>query len=299
MACVVFTLPELTLRVNAVTFWNKLKSNRIVALLSKTISAFGEDNGSLLAAGVAYNLLFSIFPFALVTISVAGFFMESPRFESQVINAIANLIPVAKGMLETNLHEVVRSRAETGIIAVLVLIWSASSFFNALRNSLNKAWGIKGEVSFFKGRMKDIAMLVGSFVLLLAYIWLSTVIRIIHAAHFHSDDFQFLNSTTISSTIFSISNLILAFGVILLLYRFIPSHNPAWKDIWPGALLASASVEIIRFGFIWYIGEFSNYNLVYGSIGAVIALLAFIYLSAWALLFFAELSANSLSVKSK
>jgi membrane protein len=281
------------------TFWNKLKSNRTITLLSKTIDAFGEDNGSLLAAGIAYNLLFSIFPFALATISVAGFFMESPRFESQVINAIANLVPAAKSMLETNLHEVVSSRAETGIVAVLVLLWSASSFFNALRNSLNKAWGIKGEGSFLKGRAKDIAMLIGSFILLLLYVWLSTAIRIIHARHFHSDDFQFLNSTTLSSTIFSISNFILAFGLILLLYRFIPSHNPNWKDIWPGALLAAASVEIIRFGFIWYIGDFGNYNLVYGSIGAVIALLAFIYLSAWALLFFAELSANSLRLRSK
>jgi membrane protein len=285
--------------MNGMSLWNRFKSNSAVVLLSKTINAFGEDNGSLLAAGVAYNLLFSIFPFALVTISVAGFFMESPRFETQVINAIANLIPVARDMLETNLHEVVRSRAETGVVAVALLIWSASSFFNALRKSLNKAWGIKAEVSFFRGQAKDIAMLIGSFILLLLYMWLSTLVRIIHATHFHSEDFQFLNSTTISSTIFSVSNVILAFGVILLLYKFIPSHNPHWKDIWPGALLAAASVEIIRFGFIWYIGDFSNYNLVYGSIGAVIALLAFIYLSAWALLFFAELSATSLSLKSR
>jgi len=268
-------------------------------LINNTIASFSEDNGSLLAAGVAYNLLFSIFPFALTMISIAGFFMESTNFESHVINAIANLIPVARGMLEKNLHEVVGARAETGTVAVLVLIWSASSFFNALRNSLNKAWGIKADVSFFKGRAKDIAMLMGSFVLLLVYMWLSTGVRIIHAAHYHSEDFQFLNSTTISSTIFTISNCFLAFLVILLLYRFIPSHNPRWKDIWPGALLAAASVEIIRFGFIWYIGDFSQYNLVYGSIGAVIALLAFIYFSAWALLFFAELSATSLRLKSR
>ena len=90
---------------------------------------------------------------------------------------------------------------------------------------------------------------------------------------------------------------LLAFLLIMLLYKFIPSVRPRWGDIWPGALMATVSVEIIRFGFIWYINNFSRYNLVYGSIGAVIALLAYIYLSAWALLFFAKLSATNMHLK--
>ena len=274
--------------------WKKLKNNRIVLLLTETIDKFWEDKGSLLAAAVAYYLLFSIFPFALAMISITGFFMESANFENQVINAVGNLIPVAKGMLIKNLHEVVTARAETGIIAILAFIWSASSFFNALRNALNKAWGINSGASFFKGRVIDIAMLLGSFVLLLVYIWLSIGIRIIHSAHYHSDYFKFLNSNIVSSTIFTLMSGLLAFLLIMLLYKFIPSVRPRWRDIWPGALMATVSVEIIRFGFIWYIHNFSQYNLVYGSIGAVIALLAYIYLSAWALLFFAKLSATKL-----
>jgi membrane protein len=277
--------------------WEKIKSNRILLLLTETYNKFGEDKGGLLAAAVAYYLLFSIFPFALAMISIAGFFMESASFETGVINAIANLLPAAKGMLEKNLHEVVNARAETGIIAILTLIWSASAFFNALRNALNKVWGVNKGISFFKGRAIDIAMLLGSFILLMAYIWLSTGVRIIHSAHYHSDYFQFLNSNMFSSTIFTAASGLLAFLLIMLLYKFIPSNRPRWKDIWPGALMATISVEIIRFGFVFYIKNFSQYNLVYGSIGAVIALLAYIYLSAWALLFFAKLSATGLRLK--
>jgi membrane protein len=277
--------------------WNKLINNKLVLLLTTTIDKFSEDKGSLLAAAVAYYLLFSIFPFALAMISVAGFFMESAGFENQVINALGNLIPVARGMLEKNLHEVVNARAETGIIAILAFMWSASSFFNALRNALNKAWGINSGASFFKGRAIDIAMLMGSFILLMIYIWLSTGIRIIHSAHYYSDYFKLLNSNMVSSTIFTAASGLLAFLLIMLLYKFIPSTRPRWRDIWPGALMATVSVEIIRFGFIWYIKNFSQYNLVYGSIGAILALLAYIYLSAWALLFFAKLSATNLRRK--
>jgi membrane protein len=272
--------------------WSKIKANRAVSIILETSNSFGDDNGSLLAAAVAYNLLFSIFPFALALISIAGFFMSSPRFEQQVINALGNLLPVAREMLAKNLHEVVNARAETGLIALAAFIWSSSSFFDAIRGSLNKAWGIKTGVSFLKGRIINIAMLMGAFILMLGYIWLSTGIRVIHTARYHSEDLMFLNSTTTSATVFAIVNSLMAFLLILLLYKYVPTHRPQWRDIWPGALLAAASIEIVRYGFIWYMRNVGNYNLVYGSVGAVIALLTFIYVSAWALLFFAEMSAT-------
>jgi len=82
--------------------WDSIKSNRVLLLLIETNNKFGEDKGGLLAAAVAYYLLFSIFPFALAMISIAGFFMESASFETGVINAMGNLLPVAKGMMEKN-----------------------------------------------------------------------------------------------------------------------------------------------------------------------------------------------------
>jgi len=89
--------------------------------------------------------------------------------------------------------------------------------------------------------------------LLTFYIWLTTGIRILHTSNFHSDSFEFLNSTTLSATVFTIVSAVLAFLIILLLYKFIPSERPRWRDIWPGALIATAGFEIVRFAFIWYI----------------------------------------------
>ncbi|MBN1376595.1 MAG: YihY/virulence factor BrkB family protein [Dehalococcoidia bacterium] len=277
--------------------WKRLKNSRIVVLITETATKFGQDKGGLLAAAVAYYLLFSIFPFALAMIFIAGFFMESPGFETRVITAMGNLLPVAAGMLVNNLQDVVSARTEIGILAILAFIWSASSFFYALRNALNKAWGIDKNASFFKGKIIDIAMLLASFLLLLGYIWLSAGVRIIHSAHYHSDYFKFLNSTTASATIFTVASGLMAFLIIILLYKLIPSERPRWQDIWPEALIAAASIEIIRFVFVWYVKNFSLYNLVYGSIGTVIALLVYIYLSAWALLFFAKLSSTRLRLK--
>jgi membrane protein len=271
--------------------WKKLLSWGPVQLVSKTASEFGADNGGMMAAAVSYHLLFSLFPFALAMISLAGFVMESPAFEDRVINSLANLLPVAKGMITTTLHGVVSARAATGTLAVLGFVWSASAFFDSLRNALNSAWGIKDRTPFFQSKLIAIVMTLSSFICVIIYIWLSTGVRLVHLANLHSEEFDFINSTAALKFAVGTVTGLLAFAVILLLYRLIPAVKPRWRDIWIGALLAAAGFEIVRVVFIWYVKNFSTYNLVYGPVGTVIALLMFVYLTAWVLLFFARFCA--------
>jgi membrane protein len=276
---------------------DRLKRNRIVVLLTVTFNSFSANNSGLLAAAVAYNLLFSLFPFALAIISIAGFAMESPRFEERVIAALGSLIPVAKGMIANVLRGVIDARAATGVVAILGLIWTASAFFDALRKSLNAAWGIPNATSFVKGKLIAIGMTICAFIVLIVYIWLSTAVRFIQVAHLDSELFQSISDGGVATFVYPTLSAMLAFLLILLLYRFVPAKRPAWRDIWPEALMAAAGFEIVRFALIWYLRNFAEYNLVYGSVGAIIALLLFIYLSAWVLLFFAEVSAARLRLK--
>jgi membrane protein len=271
--------------------WEKLVNLKPVRLVSQTVNEFGADNGGLMAAAVSFHLLFSLFPFALAMISVAGFVMESPAFENRVINAMANLLPVAKGMITNTLHGVVNARAATGIIAILGFIWSASAFFGSLNDALNSAWGIKDRSSFFKNKLLAIVMTLSSFVLVIIYIWFSTGIRLVHMANLHSDEFEFINSTAFLRSAIGALTGLLALVVILLLYKFTPAIKPRWRDIWIGSILAAAGFEIVRIVFMWYVKNFSTYNLVYGPVGTVIALLMFVYLTAWVLLFFARFCA--------
>jgi membrane protein len=271
--------------------WGKLLNLSPVRLVTTTVNEFNKNNGNLMAAAVSFNLLFSLFPFALAMISVAGFVMESSVFEGRVINAMANLIPVARNLITTTLQGVVNARAATGILAILGFIWSASAFFGSVRSSLNSAWGIKNDSSFFEHKLIAIIMTLCSFVLLIIYIWLSTGVRLMHMANLQIEELPFVNSTAVFRIIFAFLSGLLAFAVILLLYRFMPAVRPRWRDVWAGALLAAAGFEIVRVIFIWYVKNFSTYNLVYGPVGSVIALLMFIYLTAWVLLFFARFCA--------
>jgi len=82
----------------------------------------------------------------------------------------------------------------------------------------------------------------------------------------------------------------LAFVVFLFLYRFVPNTQVSWRDVWMGALVAAICFEITKSAFVWFVGNFSYYNLVYGPVGTVIALLVWTYMSALILLFCAELT---------
>ena len=279
------------------SFIERLKRNKVLALFAKSMDEFNTDNGNLLAAAVSYSLLFSLFPFALAVISIAGFFMTSSEFEAEVITSLANLLPVARNLIVTTLNGVVSERAATGIIALAGLIWSATSFFDALRRSLNATWHVKHPQTFIKGQLTDFSMMIFAFIAFIGFIWITTSVNFIHETNMQSALPRFMRSLLFSRIIFAVLSALLAFLVILLLYKFVPSQRPQWKDIWPGALVAAVGFEIIRFGFIWYVKNFSTYNLVYGSIGTVIALLAFIYFTAWILLFTAKLTAVQLRMK--
>jgi len=271
-------------------FWAAVKKNRVISLLWTTFDEFYADNSTMLAAAVAYSLLFSLFPFALVLISLAGYMMSSPEIENQVITAMGTLIPMARGLIVNTLETVIKARQATGIIALLLLVWSALTFFDALRNSLNRAWGAPSGQTYVKGRLIDVSMLALAVLGLVVFTWLTTTIHFMHESNMQLWIFKFTKTSLFARMVFTLFSGMMAYGVILLLYRFVPSNQPGWRHIWLGALLAAIGFEIVRFFFVWYVKNFATYNLVYGPIGSVIALLMFIYLTAWVLLFFAKFS---------
>ncbi len=267
-----------------------VKNNPVVSLLWQTNDEFSKENSSLMAAAVAYSLLFSIFPFALALLAITGYLMASAEVENQVITAMGNLIPVARNLIINTLEGVIKAREATGIIAMLMLIWSALAFFDALRNSLNRAWGMPDSQTYVKGHLIDVSMLALAVCGLIVFTGLTTTLHYMHESHMQIWVFRFSTTILFSRLVFMLLSAVLAYCVILLLYHLVPSNRPKWKHIWLGALLAAIGFEIIRFSFVWYVKNFATYNIVYGPIGSIIALLMFMYLTTWVLLFFAKFS---------
>jgi len=82
------------------------------------------------------------------------------------------------------------------------------------------------------------------------------------------------------------------FGVFLLLYRYIPSTNVTWRDTWLGALVGTLLFHVVRIAFTWFVTHVEGFNIVYGSLGALFAVLSWAYFSSLALMWGAQVSAT-------
>lgn len=277
--------------MHEVAFWKATAIIRNVTTLTReVVSEFATDNCHHLAAAISYYLLFSLFPLALAITSVIGFILRSQALEAQVIEGIGNFLPVSGDFIANTIQGVVRARGVTGIAATIGLIWAGTSVFNVVRKSLNTAWCIRQPRHFFLERLLELSMLVGASLILFGWVLLTAILRVTRGL-----DLPVFGSILAGSDFFwdfvvACASTAIAFVVFLLLYKFIPNTDVRWKDIWLGALAAAVSFEVIKTAFVWFVSNFSQYNLVYGSVGTVIALLVWTYLSAVTFLFWAKVT---------
>ncbi|MGI2335238.1 MAG: YihY/virulence factor BrkB family protein [Dehalogenimonas sp.] len=246
-----------------------------------TIEALGNNDASHLAAGVAYFAVLSLFPLLLGFISLAGIFLPSAEVQQAILEFTEQNFPIASEIVVENIESIIDSRGVIGVISLLALFWSSSNMFTAIAIALNKSCGVGDRHPFYLRKPRDIALSLGAGFLFLFSGVLPTAISIIPKA-----DLPFIGDST--NFILTLIGAGLSLLVFLVLYSFLPTHRNLWRYTWPGALVGTLLFEILRYVFILFVSNFSNVQLVYGTIGSAIALMVWIYLSAMILLIGAE-----------
>jgi membrane protein len=255
-----------------------------------------------MAAAISYYALFSMFPLLIFMVSIFGIFLQSGSLQKDLIDKVLEFIPLTsdKGRNEVTdaIDAVAGISIPLSIVGLLGLAWSASAMFGAIRTSLNIAWDIETSRHFVKQKLLDLAMVaaVGAFFLL--SIGTTALLRSTQQAS--SDILGPLSSNTAVfwRVVPNLMPAIFSFGAFIVVYRFVPNAPTRIRDIWPGALVAAIFFEIIKNGFSFYLANFSRYDVVYGSLGAVVALLFWMYLSAVVLLLGAEVASEYPRVRS-
>ena len=180
-------------------------------------------------------------------------------------------------------------REAVGIIGLVTLLWAASGVFTNLAYNINLAWPRARRYSFLQKRLMGVRIIAGlSGLLILAIIfdWLSHLLLFLHITNVSFYDLRLWR-------LFSrVGSWLTVFLLFFALYRWVPITYVRWRSSFWGAMFASAAWKIATTGFAWYVTSgFGRYQLVYGSLGAVVALLFLIYLIAMITLFGAHLSA--------
>lgn len=267
-----------------------VKGWRDIALRVK--NAISKDNLGLIAAGVAFYFLLAIFPMIAAFLSIYGLIFD-PAEAREHVAALAGVLPDEARSLLTQQTEQLTSGSISALgfgalISILVALWGARKGTTAMTIALNIAYKEEENRSFIRKMLMDFSLTLGLiifFTISLAIVAAAPVVL------------QLLGLGPIIEVALDILRWpILAMIAVLALavmYRFGPDrHSANWRWLTPGALLA-VIVWLISSGlFSWYVSSFGNYNETYGSVGAVIILLFWFYLTAYIFILGAELDSE-------
>jgi len=267
---------------------NHLSGDRF-NILKHAFRTFTEKQAAQASAGLAYYALFSIFPLLFVFIAGGSYFLDRSQVFDTVTQFLQQALPISKQAINENLYEILDERQTAGIISILTLLWSASGMFTSLAYNINLAWTRASRRNFLQNRLVGLWMIVGLIVLIILSLVLSWI----------THRLPFMDIANASSSALILLRLISGFGswlmiflVFFTLYHWIPTLRVKWSATLWGALVASLAWKAVTAGFAWYVdSSFGQYQLVYGSLGAVVAFLFLIYIISLITLFGAHLSA--------
>jgi len=270
---------------------NKL-SGGILGILRRAFEGFSDQRGSEAAAGLAYYAFFSIFPMLLVFIVIGSFFIDRSVVQTRLLEILQGVIPGAREVVVENIDRVLELRGTVTFIALISLIWSATSVFNILAININRAFPKAGSLNFLTGRLRGFLMFLGLGLLMLLAFVSSTLIGLVPTINIPIDG-KALHETVLWR-IFAFSvpvllNMLLFWGI----YYWVPTTGVSQRASLIGGLIAGIGWQLLNRGFAWYLSSgLSKYRLIYGSLGTVVALLFWVYLTAMILLIGAHLTAS-------
>jgi membrane protein len=250
------------------------------------------DNLSMIAAGVAFYGLLAIFPAIAAAVSIYGL-VADPQTVQQQISQLSGILPQdAQGIINDQLSRVSGSAAGAlgiGAIAGLLLtLWSANKGTKALIEALNIVYDEQDERGFIKLNLISLALTVGLLVFVIF------VLALVAALPALVGNLGLPETLTTWARWLRWPILALVFVIALaVLYRFAPDRDqPKWRWVSWGAVAATVLWIAGSILFSWYVSNFGSYNETYGSVGAVIILMMWFWLSAFIVLLGAEVNAE-------
>ena len=247
----------------------------------------GEDEVAVRSAALAYYFVFALFPAMLFILSLLGFFAgPGSQLRETLFASFARVLPgSAADLIHKTLDEVTRSSgAGKALFGIVGALWSASSGITAVMESLNIAYDVKEDRPMWKQRALAVGLTVALAVLVLLALGLTLYggdIADWVGAHVGLGQMAVI-SWKILQWPLVLGCMFLAFATT---YYFAPNlKEPEWHWITPGSALGLISWVVASLGFKLYLHFFNSYSKTYGSVGAMIILLLWLYITGFAIL---------------
>ena len=268
----------------------------LVAVIRRTLVSFYDDQMTHHAAALTYYALMSLFPTALLGLSLLGLLGQYPQTYDAIMGYAREVAPASVVTpLDSSLQRALLSKgtAATAVaISIAVALYGTTGVLEASRRALNVVYEIENGRSFLRRKLVDVAstVVLGALVLL-------TGILVFVGGGFADDLFGFIGLGPTAAAVWSIARWPAALLVAMLVFSFIYYITPdvkhrSWRWLTPGAAVGVLLWLLASWGFSTYLSTVADVGAIYGTFAGAIVLLVWIWLTNVALLFGAELNAE-------
>jgi membrane protein len=238
-----------------------------------------EDNLTGLAGMVAYNMLLSVFPLALLGLFVAGRVLESPELEQRVLADLSRVFPTTtRATLADALERVRGSSTGFGIVALVSSLWIGSSFWGALDTAFCRIYHVPCR-SWLEQKRFALGMLVVVLVFIAATLAVP-VLQTVLASGRETLPFGLADVRAVVLAVSLAASVLLIFAILCALYWTVPNRRVPWRGVWVGALGATLAIAVVDYGFPIYLSRVSAIGYFGTTFVFVLIVLVWFYLLA-------------------
>lgn len=262
---------------------------KVIQFGKKLGKEFKNDRATGLAAEQAYYYMLSIFPLLILLISIVPYLSLDPQ---KALSYLQSVMPSDSfSIIEENVIDII-TKPNGGLLTfgIIGTLWSASNGMQAFIRAMNDAFDVEESRSFIKSRLVSIGLTLGllaAFIVAMVLpVFGKVILNFIGNFINISDGMQILINVLRWAVAFVIMVTVLA-----ILYKVAPNKHFPFKQVLPGAIAATVMWRLISFGLSYYVSNFGNYSATYGSLGGVIVLMLWFFLTGLALVIGGEISA--------
>ena len=266
---------------------------RIVLTTWRAILESVDDRIHRDGAQVGFFAMLSFVPLALLLVATFGLVFDDAEVRERVVKTVFENIPLSaekdRARLEATVDDALTRAGSIGPFSILLLIAAGSGIMGALRHTINEAWDIHERPPLLRRKALDLALMLGATVVLALSLAVTAARR---AADVLDDEEGGGVAASLLDSLGDVLPFVFTGAVILFLYCVLPMQRQRPREVWPGVLVAVLLLALLREGLELYFEHLADFGALYGSLGALMALLLFVYAAAMVLLFGAEFASE-------
>ncbi|MDE2765465.1 MAG: YihY/virulence factor BrkB family protein [Chloroflexota bacterium] len=254
---------------------------------------FFRNDGSHMAAGVAYYSFFSLFPLVLAIIAIASFFVSTESTQQRITEFIAGQVPGSAGrnlvgFIDNTLEGELGVRA-LGVISLIGLLWAGRAVLGAVHRVVNRAWRIPEPPHFIQQQMGQLGVAFALGCVFFLTVAIGILGRLITQAE-DAAHTEFLH--TLTAIAVNILSVLMSVGAFTFLYRYVTDVKVLWVTAFAGGLAAGLLFEVAKLAFVFYLNRFANFDRVYGGVSTVAILMLWFFVVGIIIVVGAEVAAE-------